>query len=144
MLHLEIITPDSTVFDGNVEWVTLPTGDGEITVLQHHLPIITTLAPGTAIVKTDEGEMAFAVSRGVVEIDGKGMRLLSDIADRADALEEAAVEKAQQDAEKLMNEKREDAEAFAEATAIFERELARLKTVRRYRSGRAFRTPASS
>ncbi len=144
MLHLEIITPDSTVFDGNIEWVTLPTGDGEITVLEHHLPIITTLVPGTAIVHTSGEETSYAVSRGVIEIDGNGVRLLSDIADRADALEEATVEKAQQAAETLMNEKREDAEAFAEATAIFERELARLKTVRRHRAGRGFRAPVSS
>ncbi len=137
MIHLQIITPESTVFDGNVEWVTLPTTDGEITVLQGHVPVITTLAPGAAIVRCDGVETVYAVSKGVIEIDEKGINLLSDIADRADTLEESAVESAREAAEKLMSEKREDAEAFAEATAIFERELARLRTVRRHRAGRS-------
>lgn len=142
MLRLEIITPDSTVFEGEAESVTLPTSDGEITVLPHHVPIITTITPGSMIVHTANEELIFAVSRGVIEVDGKGVRVLSDIADRADLLEEAAVERAQAEAQKLMSEKREDAEAFAEATAIFEKELARLMTVRRHRSRRSFAPPS--
>ncbi len=142
MLHLEIITPDSTVHDGDVDSVTLPTAAGEITVLPHHVPIITTIVPGTLIAHVGKEELIFAVSRGVIEVDAKGVRVLSDIADRADVLEEKAVEEAQKKAEKLMSDKREDAAAFAEATAIFERELARLLTVRRKRSRRS--TPAGS
>ncbi len=137
-LHLVIITPDQSVFDGEVDSVSLPTANGEITVLAKHIPLITTLVPGTAIVRTGGKEEVYAVSRGVIEVDGKGMRILSDIADRADLLEEQAIEQAKQRAEQLMNEKREDAEAFAEATATFERELARLMTVRRHRSRRGF------
>ncbi len=138
MMHVEIITPDSTVFEGTALSVQLPTMDGEITVLEHHIPIITTIKSGSAIVQTDKGEMIFAVSRGVIEVNGTSVRVLSDIADRADLLEEAAVEKARDAAEKLMTEKREDAEGFAEATAIFEKELARFVSVRRYRSRRSF------
>ena len=134
MLHLTIITPDDTVFTGDVLAVTLPTADGEITVLPQHIPLVSAVVPGTIIVKTAEGERVFAVSRGVLEVDGKTMRILTDTADRAEALEEAAVEAAKARAEKLMTEKRSDAEGFAEATAILERELARLKTVRRHRA----------
>jgi F-type H+-transporting ATPase subunit epsilon len=143
MLHLEIITPEHTVYDGNADSVTLPTSDGEITVLPHHLPIITTVSPGTLIMRLGKEEHVFAVSRGVIEVDQKGVRVLSDIADRADDLEEAAVEQAKEKAEKLMTEKHDDV-SFAEATAILDRELARLKTVRRHRSRRSFTPPSSS
>lgn len=137
-LHLEIITPDKTVYDGNVYSVTLPSADGEITVLPHHIPIITTVMPGSMVVRAEGGEQIFAVARGVIEIDATSVRVLSDIADRADALEEDEIEKAKLAAEKLMSDKSQDATAFADATALLDRELARLKTVRRYRSRRAF------
>jgi len=140
MLHLEIITPEKTVFDAEAMSVTLPTSEGEITVLEMHLPLITTLAPGSLVIRAEgKEEQVFAVARGVIEVNKHAIRVLSDIADRVEELEEGAVEKAKADAEKLMNEKRQDAELFADATAIFERELARLKTVRRHRQ----RTPLS-
>lgn len=144
MMHLVIITPDQTVYDGDIDSVSLPTADGEITVLPHHVPIITTIVPGPVIVRSGKDEKVFAVSRGVIEVDQTSVRVLSDIADRADQLEESAVEQARANAEKLMSEKRQDAEAFAEATAILDRELARLRTVRRHRSHRSFTPPASS
>lgn len=136
MLRVEIITPEQTVFSGDAESLTLPTAEGEITVLPHHIPMIGVLTPGTAIVRLKGKESVFAVSRGVIEIDGTSVRVLADTADRVEELEEAAIEKARQDAERLVSEKRQDAEGFAEATAILERELARLRTVRRHRSGR--------
>lgn len=136
MLHLAIITPDQTVFEGEVMSVTLPTANGEITVLPHHMPLITTVVPGPMIVREPSGEHVFAVSRGVIEVQPNMVNVLSDIADRADILEEEAAKNARRQAEKLMAEKRADAEAFADATALFERELARIRTVRRHRSRR--------
>lgn len=136
MLHLEIITPEEAVFDGKADSVTLPTAEGEITVLPNHVPLITTLMPGSAIVRYGGKEELFAVSSGVIEIDGKTVRVLADIADRAENLEEAAIEAAKSKAEKLKDERRTDAEGFADASAMLERELARLKTVRRHRARR--------
>ena len=141
MLHLIIIPPEQTVYDSNVESVTLPTSDGEITVLPQHIPLITTIVPGAVIVREGGKESVFAVSRGVIEVGQTDVRVLSDIADRADVLEEEAVEKAKLKAEQLLSEKREDAESFAEASIILERELARVKAVRRHRSRRSFSTP---
>ena len=132
MLHLEIITPELTVFDASVESVTLPTGSGEITVLPKHIPLVTTVLPGSLIARSKAGEQLFAVSRGTIEIDGDGVRVLVRTADAADALaDEEAILRAKESAEKLMQEKRTDAEAFAEARAILDRELARLSSVRR-------------
>ncbi len=132
MLHLEIITPELTVFDASVESVTLPTGSGEITVLPKHIPLVTTVLPGSLIARSKTGEQLFAVSRGTIEIDGDGVRVLVRTADAADALaDEEAILRAKESAEKLMQEKRTDAEAFAEARAILDRELARLSSVRR-------------
>lgn len=143
-LHLSIITPDQSVYDGDVVSVTLPTTDGEITVLPRHVPLITTIKPGTVVVRSSGHEELFAVSRGVIEVDGSSVHVLADIADRADQLEETAIAEAKERAEKLMTEKRADVETFAEATAILDRELARLKTVRRHRNRRSTLPPSQS
>ncbi|MBI1934324.1 ATP synthase F1 subunit epsilon [Candidatus Peregrinibacteria bacterium] len=136
MLHLEIITPDRTVFEGDVDLVSLPTPQGEITVLPHHIPLLSILAPGSILLRWKEEEQLFAVSRGVIEVDGTFVRVLADTADRATELEEEAIRQAKEKAEQLLKEKRADAEEFAEASAMLERELARLKVLRRHRTGR--------
>lgn len=134
MLHLEIITPDRTMFQGDVDSVSLPTPQGEITILPHHIPLMSIVIPGSILVRQKHEEHLFAVSRGVIEVDGRNVRVLADTADRAVELEEEAIEKAKAEAERLLKEKRGDAEGFAEVTATLERELARLHVVRRHRS----------
>lgn len=116
--------------------VTIPTGMGEITVLTNHIPVLSTVEPGTVIIRTSDQEFLFAVSRGVVQIGPHNVRILSDIADRAESLEETAIEIAKKRAEELRDARRNDAEGFIEATATLERELARLASVRRLRSRR--------
>lgn len=133
---VELITPEGTGYKGEAYAVTLPTIQGEITVLPHHLPIIATLGIGMMTLKSDDGEHYFAISRGIVEVGPCRVRVLSDIADRVDALDETAVEEAKKRAESLLKEKRHDTEGFAEATAVLDRELARLQSVRRRRTHR--------
>jgi F-type H+-transporting ATPase subunit epsilon len=142
-MQVKIITPEHTAFADEATSVTVPTLAGEITVLPHHIPLVSTLVPGTIVVRSKAGEQLFAVSRGVVEIDGEAVRILSDMAERPEHMEEEAITKAVTAAEKLKAEKREDEEGFAEATAILAREIARLKSVRRHRAGGHVRSPTS-
>lgn len=141
--HVEIITPEKVVFQGEVDSVSLPTPQGEITILPHHIPIISIVVPGSVLIRKGSDEQLFAVSRGVIEVDGKTVRVLTETADRAAELEEEAIEKAKKAAEQLLSEKRDDVEGFAEATALLERELARLHVARRHR-GRTHRPHISS
>ena len=135
-MHIELVTSEGSAFSGEALSVTIPSGMGEITVLKHHIPVLSTVEPGTVIIRTADQELLFAVSRGVVQIGPKNVRILSDIADRADSLEEKAIELAKKRAEELREARRNDAEGFVEATATLERELARLASVRRLRSRR--------
>ncbi len=135
-MHIELITPEGSAFSGETDSVTLPTGLGEITVLPHHIPIISTVEPGTVIIRNGADEQYFAVARGVVQVEGGMVRVLSDIADRPETMEETAIEIAKKRAEELREQRREDSEDFAEATALLDRELARLLSVRRFRARR--------
>lgn len=133
-MHAELITSEGMAFNGEALSVTLPSGMGEITVLKNHIPLLSTVEPGTVIIRTAEGEQLFAVARGVVQVGKTGLRILSDIADRAESLDQDAIELARKRAEELRNARRADAEEFAEATATLEREMARLMSIRRLRS----------
>ncbi len=135
-MYTELITSEGSAFSGDAVSVTIPSGMGEITVLKNHIPLLSTVEPGTVIIRTHEQELLFAVSRGVVQVGPKNVRILSDIADRAESLEEKAIELAKKRAEELREARRNDAEGFVEATATLERELARLASVRRLRSRR--------
>lgn len=135
-LSFKIVTPERVVFEDNVDAVTLPTIDGEITVLPNHIPLVSLLAAGVLKIKKGHEEIPLAVSTGVIEIDGKHIVVLADTAERVDDLVEEKIEEAREEAKKLMEEKRHDTEGFAEASAMLERELARLKVAKRYKRNR--------
>lgn len=137
-LSIEIITPERTLFKGTVDTATIPTSEGEITVLPHHIPLVSVLAPGELILKKDGKETSIAVSTGFIQVrDGEHILILADTAERADELDLAKIEAAQERARKAMSEltHREDT-SFAEAAATLERELARLKVAKKHRSHR--------
>lgn len=136
MINVSIITPEETILSGDMESITLPTAEGEITVMGGHIPLIAVLVPGTVIARKGKEEWVLAVSRGVIEVDGKSIRVLADTADRAESLEESAVETARKAAEKLVSERKHDEAGLAEAVGLLEREIAKLHTVRRQRARR--------
>lgn len=143
-LRIQIITPERIVFDDQVDQITLPAAEGEITILPHHIPLVTMVRAGTIHVKKGKEETLLACSRGVIEVNGQNVKILADSADRADELDEEKITKAKEAAKKLLEEKRHDAEGFAEATAVLERELARLHVVRKHRSHRSMTNPTET
>ena len=65
---LEIISPEKIIFSDNVTMVTLPSYEGDMGVLKHHISIITFLRPGIIKVqKKDEKFEEFFVQDGTVE-----------------------------------------------------------------------------
>lgn len=136
MIQFEIATPERIVYKETVDSLTLPTKDGEITVLPNHIPLVAVLVPGAITVRKGNAEQFMAVSGGFIEVQPNNrVVVLADTAERAEELTEDAILKARADAERVLHEKRNlDDESFAAAAAGLERELARLKVARRRRS----------
>lgn len=135
--HFEITTPERTVFAADATQVSLPTQTGEITVLPHHIPIVSIIVPGVLHIRTASGEdQDLAVSGGFVEVRGMNVTVLADSAERADEIDEAEAEAARQRAQEAMANRKSEAE-FTAASAGLERELARLRAVRRWKGRRA-------
>jgi len=133
--ELKIVTPEKVLYRDTIESVSVMTADGEITVLANHLPIISAIVPGELRIKKDGKVLFFSVTHGVLEMDGKTATLLTDAAERAEAIDEKRAEEARQRAQVLMAEKRGDAEGYTDAVAEMERALSRVRIARKRRHG---------
>src|SRR3989344_548816 len=136
--NLEIVTPDGSVFNDQVESLTFPSKMGEITILPDHVPLVGLVSFGELVVRLGGKESYIAISGGVFEVlDGKKVRILADTAERAEALNLEAILEAEARARKIIQDKEfVDDRAFADAAAGLERELARLKVARKHAKGR--------
>ncbi len=67
-MFLEIITPDSKVFEGEVDAVKVPGSKGEFEVLNNHVAIISTLQTGTVKITNKESKHSFKIDSGVIEV----------------------------------------------------------------------------
>jgi len=134
-LTLKIVSPDGVTYDSTAESVSLPTVTGEITILPHHVPLVTVLKAGEVRVKAQEQEFSLSVSSGVVEIRPNSVvYVLAETAERAEHIDLARAEAARARAVELMKtQERLDDEDFARLTASLEKELARLRVGGKYR-----------
>jgi len=139
-IKFKIVTPERTVFESEVDQVTLPTQEGEITVLPNHIPLISVLSPGELVAKKDGEEIAMAVSGGMIEVRKNEITILADTAERAEEIDIKRAEEAKDRAEKLKEERiQSDETQYATAAAIFEKNLARIKVARKHLTRRGMR-----
>jgi F-type H+-transporting ATPase subunit epsilon len=115
--HLRVISPLGTAFQGDVRSATIPTAEGEITVLARHMPMVAVLVDGEMRIDTGQKEVSIAIAggfleTGIVVIAGgvKEATVLSDFAAESDSIEIARVEAAKARAEQLLVEKKERSE----------------------------------
>jgi len=134
-IKLKIVTLEKVVSSDTVSQVSLDTKMGQITILPNHLPLVAELVPGEIIVKKStkggETEEWMAVSGGFVEVLPDAVVILADTAEYAAEIDQARAEEARAKAEKLLKEKMVDSKEYAYVAAKLQKELARLKVVRK-------------
>ena len=94
-LHLEIVTQERRLFSGDVDMVVAPGGEGELGILPHHAPLLTTLKEGVLRVKQGGGEEYFSIGGGFMEVQPDHVIVLADVAEKADDIDIARAEEAQ-------------------------------------------------
>jgi len=132
-LNFEITTPERVVYSDEVDEVVLPTPQGEVGILPHHIPLVSILSPGEIRIKKGGEVTHMATSGGFIEVQPKKVVILADTAERAEEIDEVRAEEARKRAQALLKEKRADATDFAAVAAKLEKELARLKVAKRRR-----------
>ncbi|MBU0646134.1 ATP synthase F1 subunit epsilon [Patescibacteria group bacterium] len=133
-ISLKIVTPEKVVFeDAGVDSVSTMTQSGEVTILPGHIPMVSNLQPGEARYKKDGEEFLLAHSTGFLEVrGGNQVVILADTAERVEELELEKIEAAKEQARRILTEKRNiDEVAFADASAMMERELARERVAKK-------------
>lgn len=128
-MNLKLVTLGGIKLDETVYSVTIPTIDGEISVLPSHEPLVTVARDGVITVrraKETQEEEFFAISGGVVEIDQTGVRILVDEADHGDDIIEAETQAALERAI-AARDNADDQIEREKAKQLIDRHLVRLK-----------------
>uniref|UniRef100_A0A7V1EIR7 ATP synthase epsilon chain n=1 Tax=candidate division WOR-3 bacterium TaxID=2052148 RepID=A0A7V1EIR7_UNCW3 len=131
--RLEIVTPERLVYSEDIDILTVPTAQGEISILAKHMPLVTIISPGEIKIKKDNEIEYMAITGGFVQVLPHKVIILADAAERAEEIDLERAMKARERAQKLLEEKRADKMTHAEAMAAFQRALVRLKVGQRKR-----------
>ena len=76
---VEIISPDQTIFKQETNEVIIPSFEGQMGILNNHIPLITFLRPGIITIKA-LGEKKFYVEEGTVEFSNNNLLILTSTA----------------------------------------------------------------
>lgn len=105
-IHVDIVSAESELYSGLAEMVFVPGKMGELGIAPRHTPLVTTLKPGLVRLQLPENkEESFFVSGGLLEIQPHVVTILSDSASRTEDLDEAAVLKAKEEAERAFHDR---------------------------------------
>jgi F-type H+-transporting ATPase subunit epsilon len=107
MIHFKLVSLNGTKFDDEAYEVLVPTKEGTIAVFEDHMPLISAATPGVVSVRKkssdkDDDMQHFAVNGGVVEVDGKAIRFLTDDVTTPDDVSEKEAQAAFERAEALV------------------------------------------
>lgn len=131
MFHFKLVSISGKQFDDDVYEVILPTKDGEIGVLQDHMPLVSVADTGVIAVRRqrqdpDRDREYFATNGGAIEVADNTLRVLVDEADHADDINEAEAQKALDRAEKLRAEAKDEV-SLEHAQSMVDRQAVRLQ-----------------
>lgn len=131
-LRLEIVTPEAKTYSEDVDMVTLPGDQGEMGIYPMHVALMTQLVAGEISVRKDGRDYYLAIGEGFAEITGERVSILTDMAIKADDIDEASAEEARKRAEARLQQKLTD-EEVASVNAALLHSLTQLNVKRRRR-----------
>jgi len=136
-IQVDVVSAESSIFEGQAEFVALPGESGELGIYPQHTPLITRIRPGAVRIKVagqaDE-EFVF-VAGGILEVQPNRVTVLADTAIRGQDLDEAKAEAAKRAAEEALANRTGDID-YAKAQAELATAIAELAALRKFRSGR--------
>lgn len=131
-IKLEIVTPEAKIYSEDVDMVTLPGIEGEMGIYPMHIPLMTQVVAGEVAARKGGQDYFLAVGDGFVEVTGDRVAILTDMAIRAENIDEAKAEEARKRAEARLSEKLSEEET-ATAQAALLNSLTQLNVKRRQR-----------
>lgn len=77
-MHVTVISPEASTFDGEAISVVAPAFDGEVGILPRHAPFMTLLGEGPLVIRTGGGEQRFRVQGGFLQVVGDDVRVVAE------------------------------------------------------------------
>jgi F-type H+-transporting ATPase subunit epsilon len=135
-MRCDIVSQDRSLFSGEVDMVIAPGSEGELGILPHHAPLLTTLEYGILTVKRGGKEEAFAIAGGIMEVLPDEVTVLADVGERVEEIDVARAEAARARAEERLREAPgTGSEAYHKALTSLRRSQLRLSAAKKYRGG---------
>jgi F-type H+-transporting ATPase subunit epsilon len=136
-LRLEIVTPERQAFEGDVDSVVCPGIEGELGVLPHHAPLLTTLGIGELRIRRGGEEEYFAIAGGFLQVRPDKVVVMAETADMASEIDVQRAEEARREAERALQEGFHEPADLARARAALQQALLRIQVAerRRHREG---------
>jgi F-type H+-transporting ATPase subunit epsilon len=136
-LLLEIVTPERLAYSDMVDSVQLPGSQGELGVLPHHAPLISTLGVGELRIRKGGTEESFAIVGGFLQVRPDRVVVMAETADMASEIDLEKAQEARREAERaLEGTAPTDAVDLAAARASLQQALLRIRVAeRRHREG---------
>ena len=132
-LRLEIVTPERQAYDDEVDSVVCPGIEGELGILPHHAPLLTTLGVGELRIRKGDQDEYFAIAGGFLQVRPDRVVVMAETADMASEIDLASVEEARREAERALAEGFEEPADLARARAALQRALLRIRVAERRR-----------
>lgn len=136
----KIITPERLVLEDMVDQVSVPTKEGEITILYGHLPIIASLTKGEILAKSFGEDIPFLVVGGFVEVKNNEqgeteVAVLADFAEHVSEINEEIIKQAHDKSENLRKQMEDKSHVdFEHFETELERSLSRIKIADKWRN----------
>jgi F-type H+-transporting ATPase subunit epsilon len=109
-LNLKIISAKKVVLEKNIDSITAPAVDGQITILPHHANLLTLLKEGIMKLRYDSNEEYYAIGGGYLQTDGEEVIVLVSRAYGQDEINEKIVNEVKEKAKKLLETARDEKE----------------------------------
>lgn len=130
--HLEIVSPDGIIYKEEIEEISLPTINGEITILPHHIPLYAKLSEGEAVITKNGKKTVIAVLGGMAEVGNNSVSIITDYAIRAESIEMARAEDAKKRAEDAIKNKEENVD-YTMVDQDLKKSILELKVAQKYK-----------
>ena len=108
---VEIISPDQTILKQETDEVIIPSFEGQMGILNNHIPLITFLRPGIITIKA-EGEKRFYIEEGTVEFSNNNLLILTSTARDLVNLDKSKINELLQKVEANLNNQSTDKERY--------------------------------
>ena len=135
-LLLEIVTPERLAYSDEVDSVQLPGSEGELGVLPHHAPLVSTLGAGELRLRKGSQEESFAIVGGFLQVLPDKVVVMAETADMASEINLEKALEARRQAEAALESGYHEGADLASARAALQQALIRIRVAeRRHREG---------